>query len=117
MTSGNAEYPQARIASALDRRAELLGLAMEPLVHSDMPEGRSSMAGRAPAMRQRSCLWGEVRLRCPSKARGVCSGQQGLGRGRSDAIQFRPVQPTRPVVFVDAGGSGAAWRSDWWIVW
>ncbi|RCK06881.1 hypothetical protein TH5_04975 [Thalassospira xianhensis MCCC 1A02616] len=86
MKSGNAEDQQARIASALDRLTELVGLAMGPMDHSEMPKGWSSMAGFVPALRQRLHPWGEVRLRCPSKARGVCSGQQGLGRGRSGAI-------------------------------
>lgn len=57
---------------------------MVPMVHSDMPKGRSSMAGRVPAVRQRRCPWGEVRLRPQSGAAGVCFGQQGPGRGPSD---------------------------------
>ena len=65
--------------------------------HSEMPKGWSSMAGFVPALRQRLRPWGEVRLRCPSKARGVCSGQQGLGRGRSGAIQFCPAYPVGSV--------------------
>ncbi|KZB50984.1 hypothetical protein TH44_13475 [Thalassospira xiamenensis] len=104
MMSGNAEDQQARIASALDRLAELVGLAMGPMDHSEMPKGWSSMAGFVPALRQRLRPWGEVRLQCPSRARGVCSGQQGLGRGRSGAIQFYPAQP-RPAYPV-----GGVWR-------
>jgi len=65
--------------------------------HSEMPKGWSSMAGFVPALRQRLRPWGEVRLQCPSKARGVCSGQQGLGRGRSGAIQFCPAYPVGSV--------------------
>ncbi|MFC4234708.1 hypothetical protein ACFOY8_05675 [Thalassospira xianhensis] len=100
-----------------------LGLAMVPMVHSEMPRGRSSMAGGVPALRQRLRPWGEVRLRCPSKAGGVCSGQRGLGEVglvQSGSVPFRPVlsvQPTRSVAFGDVEGqqgwlAGLAWR---WI--
>jgi len=111
----NAEDQQARIAPELDRhRIGWLGLAMGPLVplvHSDMPKGRSSMAGFVSAMRQRSCLWGEVRLRCPSKARGVCSGQPGI---EARSVWCNQVQSTRSVVFGDVEGqrgwlAGLAW--------
>jgi len=60
--SGNAEDQQARIASALDRLAELVGLAMGPMDHSEMPKGWSPMAGFVPALRQRLRPRGEVRL-------------------------------------------------------
>lgn len=70
---------------------------MGPMDHSEMPKGWSSMAGFVPALRQRLCPWGEVRLQCPSRARGFCSGQQGLGRGRSGAIQFCPAYPVGSV--------------------
>ncbi len=70
---------------------------MEPTVHSAMPKGWSSMAGFVSAPRQRLRPWGEVRLQRPSRARGVCSGRQGLGRGRSGAIQFCPAYPVGSV--------------------
>ena len=62
-------------------------------------------------------LWGEVRLRCPWKARGACSGQPGLGRGRSGAIRlssvpFRSVlsvQPTWSLAFGDVEGPRGGW--------
>jgi|GEM_PF-4940286 len=70
---------------------------MGPVDHSEMPKGWSSKAGFVSALRQRLRPWGEVRLQCPSKARGVCSGWQGLGRGRSGAIQFCPAYPVGSV--------------------
>jgi len=78
--SGNAEDQQARIASALDRLAELVGLAMGPMDHSEMPKGRSSMAGGVPAVRQRCYPWGEVRFGA-TESDGRLSGAADSVRG------------------------------------
>ncbi|UKV14792.1 hypothetical protein L6172_00430 [Thalassospiraceae bacterium SW-3-3] len=66
-------------------------IASEPMDRSERVTGRSSMAGRVPAVRQRRCHWGEVRLRSQSGAAGVCSGQQGPGRGPS--VRWRLAMP------------------------
>ncbi|WP_341363207.1 hypothetical protein P8T57_11880 [Thalassospira sp. SN3W] len=47
---------------------------------SEVPKGWSSMAGFVCLPCDNAvALWGEVRFRCSSKARGVCLGQRGLG--------------------------------------
>ncbi|MCK2165361.1 hypothetical protein [Thalassospira xiamenensis] len=99
MKSGNAEDQQARIASALDRLAELVGLAMGPMDHSEMPKGWSSMAGFVPALRQRCCPWGEVRF-------GATESD-----GRLSGVRF-----FQSVAFADAKGSGVGFGwLDWFV--
>ncbi len=130
--SGNAENQRARIAPGLGRHwigwpgcrdwlAELI--ASGSMDRSEMPKGRSSMAGRGSAMRQRSCLWGEVRFRRSSKARNFVWGsgdwgEAGLvlpGSVHPRLVLSAFVWPTRSVAFGDAGGCGVAGLV-WWLI-
>ncbi len=105
----------ARIGSARDRLAGLPGVAGR--IGCQRADGAFGGAERlvidggscVPAMRQRGCPWGEVRFRCSSKARGVCLGQRGLGRGRSGAARFSS-SPSRPVRFRLAHPVGGVWQ-------
>jgi len=84
----NAENQRARIAPGLDRhgvgwpgcRDWLAGIGWQDRlpagrwIRLEMPKGRSSWAGRVPAMQQRCCPWGELRFGRQPRATGACSG-------------------------------------------
>ena len=114
MKPENAENQRARIAPGLDRhgifwsgcRDWLRGsVASGPMVRSEMPKGRSSMAGfvclpcgNVVALGVR-CVLGQPR------AADACSGQRGPSG----------VWSVRSVAFGDAGGSGVGWLAG--LVW
>jgi len=119
--SGNAEDQRARIASALDRRAELAGLAWR--------WGRW-FRWCIPRCREAGHQWRDLCLPCdndPALGRGAFAvsiesprclfGAAGTGRGRCGAIRFRsvpscPSSPPGRWRLVMLRGSGAGWL-DW----
>ncbi|MDM7976003.1 MULTISPECIES: hypothetical protein [Thalassospira] len=117
MKCDNAENQRARIAPGLDRHG---------IVWSGCRGGWWGAAGRigcqraygafgdaegpvidggicVPAMRQRCCPWGDVRLRRQPRAAGVCSGQQ-QGQGRGPSVRWRLAMP---------GAAGLVGWLDW----
>jgi len=121
----NAENQRARIAPGLGRHwigwpgcrdwlAELI--ASGSMDRSEMPKGRSLMAGRGSAMRQRSCFGGRCVFAVHRKPEMFVWGSGDWGKSGlvlPGSVHHRLVLsafvwPTRSVAFGDAGGCGVA---------